>query len=121
MCQLLGLSSSDPVRLTFGWESFVLRGSREGGNPDGWGVAYFSAKDVSLLREPEPAADSPMVRCLAQHAPRSDLVISHIRRATYGERTLANTQPFHRVLGGYPHVFAHNGFVPPVAIGQGSP
>lgn len=121
MCQLLGLSSSDPVRLTFGWESFVQRGSREGGNPDGWGVAYFSDKDVTLLREPEPAANSPMVQFLTRHAPRSNLVISHIRRATFGERKLANTQPFHRMLGGHAHVFAHNGFVPPVATGPGSP
>ncbi len=113
MCQLLGLSSSDPIRLTFSWESFVLRGSREGGNPDGWGVAYFAGTDVTLLREPSPAAQSPMVRFLGSHAPRSNLIVSHVRRATHGDRRLANTQPFQRVLGGHTHVFAHNGFVPP--------
>ena len=93
MCQLLGLSSSDPVRLTFNWESFVLQGSQEGGNPDGWGVAYFAGADATLLREPAPAAESPMVQFLNSHAPRSDLVISHVRRATHGERKLENTQP----------------------------
>ncbi len=113
MCQLLGLSSSEPIRLTFSWESFALRGSAEGGNPDGWGVAYFDGADVMLLREPAPAAESPMVQFLGRHAPRSDLIISHVRRATYGDRKLANTQPFQRVLGGHTHVFAHNGFVPP--------
>lgn len=113
MCQLLGLSSSDPVRLTFSWESFALRGSEEGGNPDGWGVAYFEGEDVMLLREPAPAAESPMVQFLSRHAPRSDLIISHVRRATQGDRKLANTQPFQRVLGGRTHIFAHNGFVSP--------
>ena len=120
MCQLLGLSSSDPIRLTFSWESFVLRGSQEGGNPDGWGVAYFSGADVMLLREPAPAEKSPMVQFLSSHAPRSDLIISHVRRATYGERKLANTQPFQRVLGGHTHIFAHNGFVPPFKMSNKS-
>jgi predicted glutamine amidotransferase len=116
MCQLLGLSSATPIRLTFNWESFVMRSSQEGGNPDGWGVAYFEGPDAMLLREPVPAAESPMVQFLTHHAPPSDLIISHVRRATYGERNLANTQPFQRVLGGHTHVFAHNGFVPPLGL-----
>lgn len=113
MCQLLGLSSSDPIRLTFNWETFAIRGSQGGGNPDGWGVAYFEGADVMLMREPEPAAESALVQFLATNAPRSDLIISHVRRATLGNRKLSNTQPFQRVLGGHTHVFAHNGFVPP--------
>jgi glutamine amidotransferase len=36
-------------------------------------------------------------------------VLSHIRRATRGSISLANTQPFIRELGGHVHVFAHNG------------
>ena len=93
-----------------------MRGSLQGGNPDGWGVAYYEGVDAMLLREPAPAAESAMVKFLDSHAPRSDLIISHVRRATYGERKLANTQPFQRVLGGRTHVFAHNGFVPPVKM-----
>jgi len=30
------------VRLSLGWEEFALHGSHRGGNPDGWGVAYFA-------------------------------------------------------------------------------
>jgi glutamine amidotransferase len=81
MCQLLGLSSSDPIRLTFDWDSFAMRGSQQGGNPDGWGVAYYEGVDAMLLREPAPAAESSMVQFLSSHAPRSNLVISHVRRA----------------------------------------
>ncbi len=113
MCQLLGLSSSSPIRLTFNWESFIGRGSKKAGNPDGWGVAYFEGSDALLLREPEPAITSPMVQFLTRHAPRSNLVVSHVRRATCGGVNLANTQPFQRVLGGHTHIFAHNGFVAP--------
>ena len=86
MCQLLGLSSSDPIRLTFNWKNFVMHGSHHAGNPDGWGVAYYEGVDAMLLREAEPAAESSMVQFLSKHAPRSDLIISHIRRATYGDR-----------------------------------
>ena len=39
-------------------------------------------------------------------------MISHIRRATQGEVSLRNTQPFVRELGGRMHVFAHNGRLP---------
>ncbi len=73
-----------------------------------------------LLREPAPAAESPMVQFLGSHAPRSNLIISHVRRATQGVRKLANTQPFQRVLGGHTHVFAHNGFVPPCEMPNAS-
>jgi glutamine amidotransferase len=120
MCQLLGLSSSDPIRLTFSWESFVMRSSQQRGNPDGWGVAYFEGADAMVLREPSPASKSPMVKFLTSHAPRSKLIISHVRRATHGEVNLANTHPFQRVLGGHTHVFAHNGFVPPFNLSNSS-
>ncbi len=121
MCQLLGLSSSEPIRLTFSWNSFVLQGSREGGNPDGWGVAYDEGVDATLLRESTPAAESPMVAYLGQHAPPSELIISHVRRATSGDLQLANTHPFRRVLGGHTHIFAHNGYVPPSGLANFSP
>ena len=39
----------------------------------------------------------------------SRLIVSHIRRATMGGISLANTQPFTREFGGRMHVFAHNG------------
>jgi glutamine amidotransferase len=90
-----------------------MRGSEKGGNPDGWGVAYFEGADVMLIREPAPAVESPIVQFLGSYAPRSDLIISHLRRATFGARKLTNTQPFQRVLGGHTHIFAHNGFVQP--------
>ena len=113
MCQLLGLSSSEPIRLTFSWDAFALQGSYQGGNPDGWGVAWYEGADATLLRESRPAAESPMVAFLGRHAPPSELVISHVRRATSGDRKLVNTHPFRRVLGGHTHIFAHNGYIPP--------
>jgi glutamine amidotransferase len=121
MCELLGVCVEHPVRLRLGWEEFALRGSRRGGNPDGWGVAYFAHHDALLLREPGPAAASPMVTFLARHAPPSKQIISHVRNATTGARSLENTQPFVRRLAGRAHVFAHNGHVPGMEIPAGRP
>ncbi len=89
-----------------------MRGSEASGSPDGWGVAYLHETDAQLIREPAPAMNSPLVTFLGSHGPASDLVVSHVRHATVGDRKLANTQPFVRCLGGRAHVFAHNGYVP---------
>ena len=89
-----------------------MRGSEALGNPDGWGVAHADGHDVHLVREPSPAADSPFVSFLGFYGPPSTTLVSHIRRATAGDRILANTQPFVRRLGGQTHVFAHNGHIP---------
>jgi predicted glutamine amidotransferase len=79
---------------------------------DGWGVAFCQDVDVALFREPFAAGDSDLVSFLESHGPSTKLAISHIRHATRGAITLANTQPFARELGGRMHVFAHNGNLP---------
>jgi glutamine amidotransferase len=57
----------------------------------------------------DAAADSALVRFVAERGQRSRTVMSHIRRATQGEVALRNTQPFSREVGGRVHLFAHNG------------
>jgi glutamine amidotransferase len=46
------------------------------------------------------------------------LTFSHIRHATRGGVSLANTQPFVRELSGRTHVFAHNGDLPGIYRGD---
>jgi glutamine amidotransferase len=62
-----------------------------------------------LVKEPSAASDSACLGFIQDHPFRSTLVMSHIRKATQGGLTLANSQPFTRELGGRMHVFAHNG------------
>ena len=112
MCELLALSSSRPARLTFSLHTLAARGGLLGRSHDGWGVAFCEGSDVALFREPRPAADSALVQFLETQGPATGLAISHIRHATRGEVSLANTQPFVRPLGGRTHVFAHNGDLP---------
>jgi predicted glutamine amidotransferase len=112
MCELLALSMSQPARLTFSLHTLAARGGQDGTTRDGWGVAFYQGGDVALFREPSAAGDSALVRYLENDGPRTRLAISHIRHATQGDVSLANTQPFARELGGRMHVFAHKGHLP---------
>ena len=112
MCELFAMSSRYPTTVGFSLETLARRGGLDGPHKDGWGVAYFEDRDVFLLRESSPAAQSGLVKFMEENGPRSNLVLSHIRQATQGEPALRNTQPFQRELGGRAHVFAHNGNLP---------
>ncbi len=112
MCELLAMSSLQPARLTLSLETLAAHGAAGGRYRDGWGVAFYQGKDVALFREPTAAGDSPLVNFLESHGPSSTLAISHIRHATRGPVSLANTQPFARQLMDRMHVFAHNGDLP---------
>jgi glutamine amidotransferase len=109
MCELFCLSSRRPTRATFSLKRFAAHGAPDGRNVDGWGVAFHEGRDIRLYKEPEPAGDSPWVVFIEERALATQLLISHIRRATCGANSHANTQPFARELGGRMHLFAHNG------------
>ena len=125
MCELFALSARWPATVALSFEAFSKRGGDTAHHADGWGVAFYEGRDARLVREPAPASSSACVRLLQDHPPRSNLVLSHIRRATRGGISLANTQPFARELGGQLHVFAHNGDLPRVqrklALGRATP
>src|SRR6516225_5990362 len=109
MCELFCLSSRLPTVVSFSLEAFARRGGRDSRNLDGWGLAYYDDGDARLYREPEPAGDSAWLSFVERRRVASTLVLSHLRHATRGRISLANTQPFARELGGRLHVFAHNG------------
>ncbi|MFO1079596.1 MAG: class II glutamine amidotransferase [Reyranellaceae bacterium] len=109
MCELFGLASRWPTRATFSLQGFAAHGGLGQRSVDGWGLAAADGRDFRLYREPEPAGESAWLEFIRQHGVASSLIVSHIRHATRGQVTLANTQPFLRELGGRAHVFAHNG------------
>lgn len=112
VCELFAMSSRYPTSVGFSLETLAQRGGHNGPHKDGWGVAYYEGRDVFLLREPSPAAESDLVRFMEVNGPPSKLVLSHVRLATQGKPALRNTQPFQRELAGRAHVFAHNGNMP---------
>jgi len=107
MCSLLGLNAGrHPVNASF-WlleapDSLEAQSRR---NADGSGIGFFDSGGAPVVdKQPEPAfADQEFVR-EAKRA-RSVTFVAHVRYATAGNRTLANTHPF--TMGG--RIMAHNG------------
>ncbi len=112
MCELFAMSSRMATSFALSMHRLASRGSPGGHLADGWGVACYDGNDVRMLREPEPAAESAWIRFIGSHPLRSRIALAHIRHATQGNVSLANTQPFLRELGGRVHIFAHNGMLP---------
>ena len=111
MCELFAMSSETPTTISYSLTEFAKHGGLTHRNRSGWGVAYFQDREVLLIKEPEPAHDSPWVDFIANQPLESNCVIAHVRLATVGEPKLRNTHPFRRALGGRVHAFAHNGTI----------
>lgn len=93
--------------------SFDLRCLHPGRKaPDGWGLGYFPGGEpsASVLKEPAPSSGSirgEFVKAWDQVA--SSVFLLHIRNATWGHISDANTQPFSRSWGRRDWLFAHSG------------
>ena len=109
MCELFSMSSRRPSTVNYSLHEFAKHGGLTHSNESGWGIAYFQDRDALLIREAEPASDSPWVDFIARQNLESRCVIAHVRLASVGAPTLHNTHPFRRALGRRYHVFAHNG------------
>jgi predicted glutamine amidotransferase len=106
MCQLLGMNANTPTDLVFSFQGFATRADE---HRDGFGIAFFEAAGVRLMVDAQSARQSPVARMVSHYPIKSCAVVAHIRKATQGSVTLANTHPFVRELWGRYWVFAHNG------------
>lgn len=114
MCELFAMSTRYPSTVTLSLEEFSRHGGLTGPHKDGWGIAWIDERELRLVKETNPAADSACVRFIEGNPFRTTMALSHVRRATRGAVALRNCQPFARELGGAWHVFAHNGDLPAV-------
>ncbi|HET7502572.1 MAG TPA: class II glutamine amidotransferase [Kofleriaceae bacterium] len=93
--------------------SFTLRCLEPGRTlPDGWGLGYFPKGEPSaaILKEPAPPQTSIRSQlALAWEQVASSMFVLHIRHATWGALSDANTQPFARTWGRRDWVMAHAG------------
>jgi transglutaminase-like putative cysteine protease/predicted glutamine amidotransferase len=93
--------------------SFDLRCLHAGRRPpDGWGIGYYPGGEpsASVLKEPAPANGSirgELVKAWDHLA--SSIFVVHIRTATWGQNSDANTQPFSRAHGGRDWLVGHSG------------
>ena len=106
MCQLLGMNANTPTDVMF---SFSGLATRDDEHKDGFGIAFFEQRGLRLFVDPQSARHSPVAEMVKRYPIKSDHVIAHIRKATYGRVALENCHPFVRELWGRYWVFAHNG------------
>ena len=107
MCRLFGLTAGTARVMATFWlldapDSVEVQSHR---NVDGSGIGFFDPGGVPVLdKQPEPAfEDAEWIREAKQA--ESAQFIAHVRWATAGGRTLANTHPF--TMNG--RIMAHNG------------
>jgi transglutaminase-like putative cysteine protease/predicted glutamine amidotransferase len=93
--------------------TFDLQCLQPGSNhPDGWGLGYYPPGEpsVALLKEPAPTHASSQAEVLHRgEGFASSIFLLHLRTATWGALSDANTQPFARAWGGREWIFAHSG------------
>jgi glutamine amidotransferase len=109
MCRVFGCVAAEPASIRhelLDAENPLIRQSEE--HDSGWGMAVYRRGDGSqpdLIRCPEAAyMDGDYVKATST---RGRIFNVHVRRATMGGLTLANTHPFR--LGNYS--FGHNGTI----------
>jgi len=109
MCELYGMSSSMPAQIYISLCEFRRHGGDTGDHVDGWGLAYIDGNKPDIYREAGPAAQSLKMDDVLQHHKPTKMLISHIRKATQGDVSLSNTQPYTMEFAGHTHIFVHNG------------
>lgn len=114
MCELFGLTSSEPVAAATCLKDFQQRGGGSGNNPDGWGLVYKAESRFLLVKEPLPAFQSELYARVSADL-SSNLLLAHVRKAKYPLiNTRVNTHPFQHECCDKQWVFAHNGLIPEV-------
>jgi transglutaminase-like putative cysteine protease/predicted glutamine amidotransferase len=80
--------------------------------PDGWGLGYYPGGEPSAVVLKEPAPPQGSIRSQLARAwehLESSLFVLHIRNATWGANSDANTQPFTRSWGRRDWMMSHAG------------
>lgn len=118
MCQLLGMNCNVPTDISFSFAGFRKRGGLTDHHEDGFGIAFFekslcqsskTGTGLRLFHDDKPSHSSAIAELINHYPIKALNVIAHIRKATQGNRCLANTHPFVREVWGEQWVFAHNG------------
>ena len=87
----------------------MRRGGATGPHGDGWGIGFYEGRGYRAFHDPDASAESEIARFVQGYSIKSEIVISHIRKANRGRICLENTHPFARELWGQTWSFAHNG------------
>ncbi|WP_338835944.1 class II glutamine amidotransferase [Neomoorella thermoacetica] len=114
MCQLLGVSYSEPKPFNKLFAEFRKRGES---NPHAWGVAYWAGDGhgPAVIREARTANESPLAAALASAPVPAMVIVGHVRLGTtsgkWSLRSTANAHPFLFRVGEADWAGAHNGYI----------
>jgi len=106
MCRLFGVIANKPVDIEFSFfkaDTPFKDFSKK--NPDGWGIGWYENDGPKVFKE--AFLDNKEYNFDKVKTVKSKIIISHVRLATRGNKTLKNTHPF--VYENF--IFAHNGSV----------
>lgn len=119
MCRLFGLIANRPVNIMY---SFFDKTSRSiinqakmdqlgRSNQDGWGVGFYNDQlKAQIQKMGKWSVDkdrSKLFNIIGRI--RSNIIISHIRLASVGQKTNENAHPYKFHINNHDYIFAHNG------------
>jgi len=118
MCRFYGFRATEPTSVAYTLVESPCallaqsRIDRRGeSHPDGWGLGFYvDGGPPEIVRSASPAFEDHQFLAMAERV-CARTVLAHVRQATVGGASLANTHPF--VYGRW--IFAHNGTVFPYA------
>ncbi len=91
MCEVFGVTANRKVQLNHSLKEFFSHGNVQ---PNGWGIATFDRRNVSIEKEPIRADRSTYLKSKLRTKICASNMFAHIRRATIGEESYDNTHPF---------------------------
>lgn len=111
MCRLYGFRATEPTRLECALvraqNALVVQSRRDRrglSNADGWGVGFYERGEPVIEKCDAAASEGEHFRQIAERV-CSSTILAHVRRATVGRASKANSHPFR--VGTW--TFAHNG------------
>lgn len=101
MCELLAISATRPVGVSFSWAGFESAGDR---NPDGWGYAHLQDTSFERHRYARRLTEEDEAAPQAANVV-SPVFLGHVRRAVQGDVKRVNSQPFVGAVGRLAGIF----------------
>jgi predicted glutamine amidotransferase len=107
-CDLMGICFDREVQSDDLFKLFRRISERR--DLDGWGVAFYTDRSVTVFKEPIPATRSTLAQCVIDNRLlKSKILIAHLRAASAGKPSHRNTHPWTRELHGIEYAMAHVG------------
>jgi len=109
MCRLFGIIANKEVDINYSFFKADRKSFKELSkeHPDGWGIGWFDDGIAKIFKQGAEDVNYEKYQFDKAKEIRSKIIISHVRKATQGDRSTKNAHPFKFKNW----LFAHNGSV----------